>query len=229
MTTPASPLRPRDDLPFCQLDGGLIFLDVQNDAYFRLSARLERAFLAYLGGVPCDEADVARLVQRRILVDASASADHTPTPVTVARSAMEQVADPSELPLLDVLETFWITVSTRLQLRLRRLDHILGSLDAYRRSKAPLARQTPGRPIEPSLRNAAHAFLRARRYVPIETRCLLDSLSMTRYLARRGHHVCIVFGVTEDPFAAHCWIQTGDLLLNDAIGNVETYTPIWTF
>jgi hypothetical protein len=222
-------LRPRDDLAFCRLDGGLIFLDVRKDAYFRLSSRLERAFVACLENSECDEVDVGNLLARGILVDGCAPAVPASALAAPTRSAVEQGSIEGAPSLWDVLETIYITSAVRLQLRMRKLHRILHALAVYRQSRASPENTSNDPALESSLRRAAHAFLHARRYVPIETRCLLDALSMTRYLARRGHHVRIVFGVTEDPFAAHCWVQAGDLLLSDAIGNVETYTPIWTF
>ncbi|MNN96111.1 hypothetical protein D3C81_2150420 [compost metagenome] len=49
---------------------------------------------------------------------------------------------------------------------------------------------------------------------------------MAKFLARRGLHADVVFGVIGDPFSAHCWLQAGTLVLNDSIGNIDTYTPI---
>jgi hypothetical protein len=55
---------------------------------------------------------------------------------------------------------------------------------------------------------------------------LLDSLAMVMFLAKRGLHASIVIGVTSAPFSAHCWVQTGDLVLNDTVGNARAFTPI---
>jgi len=35
-----------------------------------------------------------------------------------------------------------------------------------------------------------------------------------------------VFGVKLNPFSAHCWVQAGDIVLNDAIDHVTIHTPI---
>ena len=56
--------------------------------------------------------------------------------------------------------------------------------------------------------------------------CLLDSIALVRFLARRGLYAQLVFGVTDDPFSAHCWVQAGDLVLNDTVGDVSAHTPI---
>ena len=74
--------------------------------------------------------------------------------------------------------------------------------------------------------DTAAAFRSARPYVPIDTCCLLDSIAMITFLAKRQLHADLVFGVTADPFSAHCWAQYGTTVLNDALGHALTYTPI---
>jgi hypothetical protein len=32
--------------------------------------------------------------------------------------------------------------------------------------------------------------------------------------------------VKASPFGAHCWLQEGDLILNDSVERVGAYTPI---
>jgi len=73
---------------------------------------------------------------------------------------------------------------------------------------------------------AAIQFNNARRYVPVETSCLLDSLSLLRFLSRRRLWANIVFGVALNPFSAHCWIQADDVALNETVSDANVYTPI---
>ena len=225
----ASRLRLRDDLPFCRLDGGTIFLDLRNDTYFKLSKPMDRAFASYLENGECNAIEMNRLLQQGVLVDAPETPSFGRTCIGPApsRSIIEQHLLANAFPIRSALDVLWITTSIRLQLRTRPLHRILGSLDAYRRLKAPSNVRMSGISAEPSLQEDARAFLHARLYIPIETRCLLDSLAMAWFLAKRGHHASVVFGVTSDPFSAHCWVQSEDLLLNDTIGNVEMFTQIW--
>jgi hypothetical protein len=37
-----------------------------------------------------------------------------------------------------------------------------------------------------------------------------------------------VFGVQARPFAAHCWVQKGEVVFNDTVEHVSGYTPIMT-
>ena len=48
---------------------------------------------------------------------------------------------------------------------------------------------------------------------------------MAHMLFQEGIGAQIVFGVTM-PFAAHCWVQQGDVVLNDALDRVLRFRPI---
>jgi hypothetical protein len=74
--------------------------------------------------------------------------------------------------------------------------------------------------------DAARQFLATRRLAPAAPRCLPDSLALLDHLARRGLGGELVFGVKLNPFSAHCWVQRGDLVLNDALDHVTLHTPI---
>lgn len=218
------PYRLREDLSYCQVDGHLIFLDLEEDRYFQLPDYLERVLLAHQHDDPQPGMEVSALVRQNIL---------TPTPaaestlrgaesVLPSRSAIEHKSAARPHDIRTLLEVFAIVCSTQLQLKTRRLKHNIEALVDRRQ------RETAGVPATPesSLLEAAATFRRARLYVPIETCCLLDSLSMLWFLSRRRLSARLVFGVTRDPFAAHCWVQTGDWVLNDTVGNVNAYTPI---
>lgn len=215
--------RLRDDLSFCKFDGTLIFLDIQNDRYFKLSGALEHAFLAYLENSP--NTDISALVERRILTIAPRNEmDVHPKAITEpAHSALEPLPPAPQLNASTVLDVIRIVCSTQVQLKTRKLGALLSALVAYRGRRAP---DTLSIALYPHLRASAAIFRRARCYAPIETCCLLDSVSMVRFLARRGLYTNLVFGVASDPFSAHCWVQSGDLVLNDTIGNVYAHAPI---
>jgi hypothetical protein len=36
----------------------------------------------------------------------------------------------------------------------------------------------------------------------------------------------LVFAAKLDPFAAHCWLQSGEVLLNDRLDRIESFTPV---
>lgn len=54
----------------------------------------------------------------------------------------------------------------------------------------------------------ARAVRRSLRRLPADSRCLMQSLVLTRLLARRGRSSQLVIGVTpKDSFGAHAWVE----------------------
>ena len=110
-----------------------------------------------------------------------------------------------------------------------KLIPIARVLERLRRRQAwALARSHTVGIVPPSAKVLAVAaqFNRARRVVPIDTVCLLDSLALLNFLARRGLFARLVMGVKLNPFAAHCWVQHQDIILNDAFDRAGAFTPI---
>lgn len=215
--------RLNDDMSFCRIEGRPIFLDTRDDRYFRLSSNLERAFDAHLEGAELPSDDLSRLVEHNILTDAPPPSRSTHSSIVIAsRSALELSSPPTPRSIGSVAEVFAIVCWTQLQLKTRSLKLVLDDTTGYRSRAVALERRN----TEQRLLHDAHVFLRARKFIPVKTSCLLDSLSMVMFLARRHLHANIVFGVTDDPFAAHCWVQAGELILNDAVGNTRAYFAI---
>jgi hypothetical protein len=71
----------------------------------------------------------------------------------------------------------------------------------------------------------AFVHLRPLFYTTREA-CLLDSLTLTHFLARYGVFPTWVFGVKTDPFYAHCWVQQGDFVFNDSPDFIKGFSPI---
>jgi hypothetical protein len=72
-------------------------------------------------------------------------------------------------------------------------------------------------------------FHHLRPYYVREYLCRFDSLAMVEFLARYHHYPSWIFGVRSDPFAAHCWVQEGNCVLNDSVETLSSYTPIMVF
>lgn len=89
----------------------------------------------------------------------------------------------------------------------RRRDHVLLDLDAARRATGAFIR------LRPLLFGAQDA-------------CLLDSLALVRFLSYYELYPTCVIGVQTAPFGAHCWVQEGSVVFNDAPEYVRRFTPI---
>lgn len=73
---------------------------------------------------------------------------------------------------------------------------------------------------------SATAFDRMSLLLGAHDRCLARSFALARHLTARDVACDLVFGVSMDPFAAHCWIQHDGVILNDHLDHVQTFTPI---
>ena len=219
----------RNGLSFCEVDGQLIFLDVDNDRYFQLSEPLRHSFLCYMARKDACATHAACLIEHGILVESSADSDHGQDPIFEhpSNSAIELTRSRTGASFDLLLEVFAIVCWTKLQLKTKGLKSILLSLNRVREESTQRNAPAENDPTGISgLLKAASVFREARIFVPVETRCLLDSIAIVKFLARRHFHANIVIGVTGDPFSAHCWAQIHDMVLNDTVGNVRSFTPI---
>lgn len=215
-----------EHISYCLVDGHPIFLDLKKDRYFRLPSALESAFAAYSKGGEGASRDVRTLVEQGILTDLpERSNDLFPTSTeTPCRSAIELPTPPAQATINAWLEVFYTVLLTQRLLATRSLKHVFD--DTARHRLHHTARLNNNQTNEMQLLNFAASFRLARLYVPITPTCLLDSIALVRYLARRGHYANVTIGVNCNPFSAHAWGQAGDLVLNETVGEAIGHVPI---
>lgn len=148
--------------------------------------------------------------------DLIASVAGRATPASPNASIFEQRA-PTALSLPDAFSILFDLVRIRRALRTRPIADVVaraagaqGEIDSDATDASLVARR----------------FAAARHAVPIARNCLPDSLALIARLARCNIPSTLVFGVKLDPFAAHCWVQSGHLLLTDRLEEVERFTPV---
>lgn len=105
-----------------------------------------------------------------------------------------------------------------------RRRSIAATLARLRRRRGPPPEQAPE--DRRRLAELVAVFNRLRPLYPHAYRCLFDSLALLGFLTRHGLPPRIVFGVTGDPFQAHCWVQLGTLLINEDDERVRRFAPI---
>ena len=97
------------------------------------------------------------------------------------------------------------------------------------------ARDVPGpeRPPEGEieLRSAGlrlgRAVERTLRALPVDSRCLVTALVLTRMLARRGIGTTFVLGVRTTPrFAAHAWVEHNGVALLSTTSDFQRLTEL---
>lgn len=79
---------------------------------------------------------------------------------------------------------------------------------------------------DPRLQAEASALFSLLPWIPGQGQCLYRSFLLLRLLNRTGLDATWMFGVRTWPFAAHCWLQVGDTVIDDDLDHVAGYSPI---
>lgn len=198
------------------IDDDAVFLDVNANAYFCLPAigphlilagdRLETAETALAEGLT--RAGLAR-AEDPAQAGAAVLAERPPPP---ARSARALVAGRTGKGAARHGRA--LTIATWTAARPRAFHALL-----------PPVRALAGPPSAALLDDIA-VFRRAAPWLPIDGACLFRSHMLLAYLAALGHRASWVFGVRTWPFRAHCWLQAGDVALDDEAERLIAYHPI---
>lgn len=203
----------------CVASDKLFVLDLRRDRYFLVPQLASADMLAWLNlrhAAPAPEPVVELLGKARVWRPSD------PAPTNARRDRVkvpDTLIQAGEVP--EGRSAFAVgrqVAATWLRLRWSPLYLTL----SRRRVRTPLA--TLGH-LDATLIEAA-AFEQSRPLVPFARNCLLDSLALDSWLARRGYGTQLVFGIRPEPFAAHCWLQTPQALLNDSYDHVSSFTPI---
>jgi hypothetical protein len=205
----------------CAASNRLILLDVRQDRYLMMPDDVDRDLRGWLE----DEARLAPPRVIRLLSQAGILRDGDGRPTSAGPFAVAIPATLAGPPaergigrIRDAARVGALVAASWLALRCKPLQQILH--DAERRQIPPGAAPSARIPA------AVGSFDRARTYVPVARRCLLDSLALQAWLRRHREHSRLVFGVTGQPFAAHCWLQNDHAILNDSYERVSRFTPI---
>ena len=139
-----------------------------------------------------------------------------------SRLEASRMIDRKSISFLGKVRFFIACAVVDWRLRRKALPRLLDRI-ARRRLRVDLAALNRAPPYTPTLVAAFNALrpLYPRSYV-----CLFDSLALLEFLARYKCFPHVVFGVTADPFQAHCWLQDGSAVLDDDLERVRRYKPI---
>jgi hypothetical protein len=226
----------------CTVSNGAVFLDLRRDKYFGISVAdarsLSRVVPGWPASYPDDEVAPETAEERAITLAERFVADgllsrQTPAgkKVSIASTTSACRAFTSHtlevrphIRAIDMVRFSIAIIRATWQIRLRSLEAIV------LRQQSTSRRQVHCRPIDlERMRQLVSIFDRLRPLVfTSRNRCLFDSLALLEYLAQYGVRPSWIFGVSVNPFAAHCWLQYGDLSLNSEIETTREYVPILT-
>jgi Transglutaminase-like superfamily len=206
------------------IDDRVVLLDERADRYRLLAGAAARVLAQIIaqrvGPAPVeDQALISQLIGRAILVegmdDPRACADARRR--NVRDGVSWDIAARRDLSPLAV----WAACSAaRWGLR-RRGFH--GELNRRRARVPRLSRGDADRETV----SAFGAIYNAKRaMVPLRRACLPDSLALCALMDRAALDAKLVLGVRLDPFAAHAWVECGDLCVAEARDRIADFTPI---
>lgn len=227
---------------FCLADNRYVFLDLRSDEYLCLGRKHTNSMKCLLrerqitgGGSIAGLAQgiedlnsrpvLEALLNRRLLVEGDVNGKlpiptHFPVP---SASTMERVDEPRpRIGPSHVWHFFAGAATASAQLRWGSIQHTVRTVAARRSTRTAIsATDDIG-----AIHRLFGVFNKLRPYYPRPYLCLFDSLALLYFLARYDAFPNWVYGVKLEPFAAHCWVQAGGLVINDIIDNVRDYTPI---
>lgn len=197
----------------------LVLLDLRSGTYACLPGAARAMGLD--NGRPCiDDPDLAALLgAEELLADTAPARPRSPPPSLPTRDLMTGSASRLSLAVSD---------------RLALLRGLAAVTNIYRRGDFPALiawarRRTPAQAAPtPSadIRRLALALRQLLPWIPFQGDCLYRSFLLRAVLRAAGQEAWWVFGVQTWPFEAHCWLQVGDTVLDDAAERVGAYTPI---
>lgn len=223
----------------CRSDDCVILLDLKRNKYLSLSRDDAFALSGLVHGWPvstnqihpsvseADASSIARelLKQKILTTDAAKGKEATVTrSVTPTKSLVDDPGFPCEP------RSYWrlpfvisASMAAKYHLAARSLEWIVCRVKHRR-----LARNA-GHPRADDVRTrelvALFSYVRPLLFTA-KNACLLESLALINFLASAGVFPNWVFAVQPEPFAAHCWVQVGQTVLNDPLDCVKDLVPI---
>lgn len=200
-----------------------IILDINRDRYWRVGSDLAMG-LDWIEGRrpgPITPETLFRLEKLQLTEPTEVARPRRSTELpSVNASATEGECGAGGWRIAATVEIALLCAQTRLVVQSRPLKSIIDRLWSRREHGV---KQDAG-----NIAQLAKTFEHHRRLIPLPRKCLPDSLAFLTFAAHRGHFPNLVFGVEAWPFAAHCWVQSDDTVLNDALDHARSFSPILT-
>jgi hypothetical protein len=213
------PLHLRPDIHAVALDKDVVFLDESADRYIFLPGGADLVNLREDGGVLAANADAAELLLTAGFVRRGAAPPDRPSLPALPTRPLPPSGGPSSVTLRECARLAGAMLDLWLHYRGRPLAHILD----FVRQRRPMA-CSDATPAE--VQRLAALFERAAIWLPAPRKCLVRSFLLMRFLQRSGCDAQWVLGVRLSPFAAHCWVQSHDVVLDEVPERLLRYRPI---
>lgn len=225
-----------DHVRACLVEKQVILLDLRRNKYMGVGGPQLPELAASIADWPNDNTNPATCGDESSLADSikpfidmsmlAETQSSVPTQVQLDEPVESlnagRAAWPSGREWQGLLRLWWSSMIAAFWLRRWSLEDIVHKVSALRRKQ-----RTPADAAASALQAAVAAYMQLRPFAfTAHDRCLHDSLSLLVFLASKGLCPTWVIGVRARPFAAHSWVQSGGVVLNDLHENVRQYRPI---
>jgi hypothetical protein len=212
-----------DDISFCIANNLIVLLDISRDRYWALPRGPGAKIARLIAGA--DGAQSACEVSRILLRYTKDQHDLYPEPVRVESQPPIESLDLTDIAaarpsILGVFGVFWCVLLAWASLK------ALGMRAAVPKDMSSAHCSPINAAAQQHLTLHVLAYEKYRKWVPISRRCLVDSLSLKRYLRSHEIFTQLIIGVQVNPFSAHCWLQAGDMAVNQSLEAIRWYVPI---
>jgi hypothetical protein len=228
----------------CVTDDHVVLLDLHRDKYVGIAREQMSSLAARVKGWPLilppseatapgpvrssntrAEAVLAKMLAAGMLTtDPAVGKEATPLEMPRAQTALveDDLESQPEVTFTHALRFLLASALAALELKVRSFERVMANATTRKRARqgsAPLDAE--------AARRAVGAFIRLRPLLfGAQDACLFDSLALVRFLSYYRIFPTCVIGVQTGPFVAHCWVQEGEVVFNDAPEYVRRYTPI---
>lgn len=215
------------DVTFCRTGGFTFFLDIGRDRYCAIGGDADAGFARIVAGAASvgeNAALIATLARDGLVVETRGL--ERPEPCRHAAPACESALDRAERAHLKppMLVAMARILASKTALRHAGLAGTLRRLEA--RKAAAYRRDVPVDVPVDALPRIAAAFERCNLLASPLDQCLPRSIAVAHRVLDAGLSPTLLIGVRAQPFAAHCWVECGGLIVNDRHDTVRTFTPI---
>ncbi len=225
---------------FCCLSQSfLVFLDLHRDEYICLpqeqSAAILSQFLPHTdtnqkedpnSSKPQIKQIIEEMVDRGILTEKKQQGrTFQPTKITLPTTDLVgyDYGKKPHIRIRDVFHYFKTMITVSFWLKWRSTEQIMTRL----KKRSEKHSHDTGAAEEQRIRDLIEIFKNLRPlFFTAKDHCLFDSFALIEFLSSYDIYPNWVFGVKMSPFAAHCWVQQGDLLLNDSLDHINLFSPI---
>lgn len=214
----------RDDLFFCLTDRCAIFLDLAANRYFGLTGSADLAFRRIIAGDGLDprlERALRPLLAKGLMIPTDRAIVLAPVKIAEPASSMSGVVARS--PLGTIVTALGHRVRIAIEMRLAGLKAMVRKRQERKALNSP---SNAASGISPAIEQVVAAHQRVDDLIGGANHCLVRSLAMIDHLAGQGYYPELVIGIRTGAFSAHCWVQSGTTVLNDAVDRVRLFTPI---